>query len=178
MSCCLTAVEVRKEDGCCQWVSYELHRPFCFSFPQTLTVNHQISNGASLSELSTCMLNGGWPLMADYWSYVYRFRFSIFNYGWELIFRCAVILIVTIYTRTFVHMALADWLIGGTLKLVWWRERARQRRDAETEDEWELRRLRQWRKRDSHRQRQAALDSNSLNTFTLYSDWHISSHFA
>jgi len=48
---------------------------------------------------------------------------------------------------TFVHIALAEWLIGGTLKLVWWRERARQRQDAETEDEWEAR-LRQWRERD------------------------------
>ena len=30
--------------------------------------------------------------------------------------------------------------------------------------------------RDSHRQRQTALDLNSLNTFTLHSDWHMSSH--
>ena len=147
---------------------------FCTS-PQTLTLNHQISNGASLSELNTCMLNGGWLLMADYWSYVCRFRFSIFNYGWELIFRCTIILKVTIYTYFCAHGPgrIADW----RLKLVWWRERARQRRDAETEDEWEAR-LRQWRERDSHRQRQAALDSNSLNTFTLYSNWHMSSHFA
>jgi len=28
---------------------------------------------------------------------------------------------------TFVHIALAEWLIGGTLKLVWWKERARQK---------------------------------------------------
>jgi len=43
-------------------------------------------------------------------------------------------------------MALAQWQIGGMLKLVWWREGARQRWDAESEDEWEAR-LRQWRER-------------------------------
>jgi len=151
MSCCLAAVEGRKQDGCCQWVSCELHGLSCFSFlykSQTLTLNHQISNGASLSELNTCILNGGWLLMADYWSYICRFRFSIFNYGWELIFCCAIILKVTIYTYFRAHgPGRMEWLIGGTLKLVWWRERARQRRDAETEDEWEAR-LRQWRERD------------------------------
>jgi len=38
--------------------------------------------------------------MADYWSHICRFRFSTFNYSWELIFRCTIILMVTILSCT------------------------------------------------------------------------------
>jgi len=56
------AVEVREEDGCCQWLGFELctgHLAFHFcTSPQTLTLNHQISNGARFSEPHTSVLNG------------------------------------------------------------------------------------------------------------------------
>ena len=151
------AQKVREEDGCCQWLGCELHTGhlafhFCTS-PQTLTLNHQISNGASLSA-HTSMLNGGWLMMADYWSYIWRFGFSIFNYSWELIFHCTIILMVTILSCTWPGR-MADW---RDAKLVWWRERARQRRDTETEDEWEAR-LRQW--------REITMDRGNLLIFLL-----------
>ena len=135
------------------WTPY---RPSCFSFlykSPNLTLNLQISNGASLSA-HTSMLNGGWLMMADYWSYIWRFGFSIFNYSWELIFHCTIILMVTILSCTWPGR-MADW---RDAKLVWWRERARQRRDTETEDEWEAR-LRQW--------REITMDRGNLLIFLL-----------
>ena len=156
-SCAQKVSRRREEDGCCQWLGCELHTGhlafhFCTS-PQTLTLNHQISNGASLSA-HTSMLNGGWLMMADYWSYIWRFGFSIFNYSWELIFHCTIILMVTILSCTWPGR-MADW---RDAKLVWWRERARQRRDTETEDEWEAR-LRQW--------REITIDRGNLLIFLL-----------